>query len=130
MDTITTTTNNNNTRSHYANALKLRVVSHQCAAQIAAHARAVERHARKLARVHAKIKAEAVAIAGPDDDKHHIVGFEETASLDEQLRDTATGGEVFGAGLEDVIDVASSMANRAGYVAAFAMPPKLLSENR
>ncbi len=36
--------------------------------------------------------------------------------------DTETGCEVFGAGLEDVIDVASSMANRAGYVAAFAMP--------
>jgi hypothetical protein len=57
-------------------------------------------------------------------------GFEETASLNEQLRDTETGGEVFGAGLEHVIDTASSMANRAGYVAVFAMPPKLLSENQ
>jgi hypothetical protein len=129
MDSITTIANNN-TRSHHANALKLRVVNHKYAAQIAAHARAVERHARKLARLHAKTKAEALAIAGPDFDKHHIVGFEETASLDEQLRDTATGGGVFAAGLEDVIDMARSMANRAGYVAAFAMPPKLLSENR
>jgi hypothetical protein len=34
--------------------------------QIAAHARAVERHARKLVRVHAKIKAEAIVMAGPD----------------------------------------------------------------
>jgi hypothetical protein len=66
------------------------------------HARAVERHARKLVRLHAKIKVEAVAIAGPDYDEHHAVGFEETASLDEQLRDTETGGEVFGDGLEDV----------------------------
>ncbi len=47
----------------------------------------------------------------------HAVGFEETASLDEQLRDTETGGKVFGAGLKDVIDMASSIANRAGYVA-------------
>ncbi len=115
---------------HHASALKLRVINHKFAAQIAAHARAVERHARKLVRLHAKIKAEAMAISGPDYDKHHIVGFEEPASLDEQLRDTETGGEVFGACLEDVIDTASSMANRAGYVAAFAVPPKLLSENR
>jgi hypothetical protein len=57
-------------------------------------------------------------MAGPDYDERHAVGFEETASLDEQLRDTETGGEVFAAGLEDVIDMASSMANRASYVAA------------
>ncbi len=99
MDAHTTA---NNIRSHQSDALKLRVVNHKyyAAAQIAAHARAVERHARKLFRLHAKNKAEAIAIAGPDYDEHHAVGFEETASLDEQLRDTKTGGEVFGAGLE------------------------------
>ncbi len=67
-------------------------------------------------------------IAGPDYDEHHPVGCEETASLDEQLRGTETGGEVFGAGLEDVIDMASSMANRAGNVAAFTVQPILFSE--
>ena len=41
-------------------ALKLRVVHHKYAAQIAAHARAVELYARKLVRLHARIKAEAV----------------------------------------------------------------------
>jgi hypothetical protein len=40
-------------------ALKLRVVQHKYAAQIAAHARAVERHVRKLLRLHAKINAKA-----------------------------------------------------------------------
>jgi hypothetical protein len=98
-----TTTTNNKTCSHHAIALKLRVVNHKYAAKIAAHARAVERHARKLVRlhgVHANIKAEAMAIAGPDYDKHHIVSFEETASLDEQLRDTETGGEVFALALK------------------------------
>ncbi len=122
------TTANNNIRSHHTDALKLRVVNHKYAALIAGHARAVEHHERKLVRFHAKIKAEAVAMAGPDSDEHRAVAFEETASLDEQLRDTETGGEVFGAGLEDVIDTASSVANRAGYVAAFAVPPKLFSE--
>jgi hypothetical protein len=103
------TTAHYNIRSHHTDALKLRVVNHEYAAQIAAHARAVE---RKLVRLHAKIKAEAMTMAGPDWDEHHAVGFEETASLDEQLRDIETGREVFGAGLEDVIDMASSMANR------------------
>ncbi len=56
------------------------------------------------------------------------MGCEETASLDEQLRDTEIGGEVFGTGLEDVIDMASRMANRVGYVAAFTVPQKLFSE--
>jgi hypothetical protein len=37
--------------------------------------RAVERHARKLVRLHASIKAEAVAIVGPDFDERHTIGF-------------------------------------------------------
>ncbi len=58
-------------------ALKLRVVNHQFAAQIAVHARAIERHTCKLVRLHAKIKAGGIAIPGPDNDEHHAVGFEE-----------------------------------------------------
>jgi hypothetical protein len=46
--------------------LKLRVVQHKYAAQVAAHARALERHARKLQRLHAKINADSTAIAGAD----------------------------------------------------------------
>jgi hypothetical protein len=38
-------------------ALKLRVVQHKYAAQVAAHARALERHVRKLKRLHAKTNA-------------------------------------------------------------------------
>ena len=53
-------------RIRRGHALKLLVVQHKYAAQIAAHARAVERHARKLQRLHAKINAEATAIAGAD----------------------------------------------------------------
>ncbi len=62
MDARTTTSDN--IRLRRAVALKRRVVNHEYAAQIAAHARAVERHARKLARLHTKKKAEAVAMAG------------------------------------------------------------------
>ncbi len=47
---------------------------------------------------------------------------EETASLDEHLRDTDTGGEVFGTGLKVVVDMASSMASSAGQVAAAPAP--------
>jgi hypothetical protein len=56
----------NTIRSPRPDALKLRLVNHKYAAQITAHARAVERHARKLVGLRAKIKAEAIAMAGPD----------------------------------------------------------------
>jgi hypothetical protein len=117
-------------RGNARHALELRVVHHKYAAQIAVHARAVERHTRKLVRIHARIKAEAVAIAGADYDERHTVGFEGTASLrvDEQLRDTDSGGEVFGTGLVDVVDTASSMANSTGKVAACSVPHPLLSK--
>jgi hypothetical protein len=68
-------------------ALKLRVVQHKFAAQIAAHARAVERHARKLRRLHAKINAEATAIAGFDFAEHHTLGFDEYESIAAQQVD-------------------------------------------
>jgi hypothetical protein len=48
---------------------------------------------------------QSLPFAGPYYDKHHAVSFEETASLEEQLRDTKTGSEVFGAGREDAIDI-------------------------
>ncbi len=46
--------------------LKLSIFSNKYAAQITAHARAVKCHERKLVLLHARIKAEAVAIAGPE----------------------------------------------------------------
>jgi hypothetical protein len=49
-------------RIRKGHALKLRAVQHKYAAQIAAHARAVERHARKLSRLHNKINAVAKAL--------------------------------------------------------------------
>ncbi len=47
--------------------------------------------------------------------------------LNEQLHYTETGCKDFGPGLEYVINMASSMANRPGYVTAFAVLPKLVS---
>jgi hypothetical protein len=73
---------------HHANALKLRVVNHKHAAQIATHARAIERHKRKLVRLHAKIDVEAIAIAGPDYADHHIVGFDECTAPSLNSRST------------------------------------------
>ncbi len=103
---------------------KLRAVKHKYAVQIAAHACAVEQHARKLVRLHAKIKAEAIAIAGPDYDEQNAFCFEETASLDcAMLRPAARSLSL------DVVDMASSMANRAGYVAACTVPPNSFLNN-
>ncbi len=109
-------------------ALQLRVVQHKYAAQIAAHARAVERHARKLKYLHSKIEAEAVAIAGGNFSDHHTLGFDEYESI--SVHQTCGDGDcsVEGAGIVDVIDMANSIANRADRVAACQVPPPLASE--
>jgi hypothetical protein len=109
-------------------ALKLSVVQHKYAAQVAVHARALERHARKLKRLHAKINAEAIATAGADFADHHTLGFDEYESISAQQMDNEGGSSVEGAGIVDVIDMANSMANRADRVAACQVPPALVSE--
>ena len=112
---------------HTAEALKLRAVHHKYAKQIAAHARTVERHASMLLRFHAKIRRESIAIAGANYEEHHQVGFVEHESIAKQQEEE--GAEVEGAGLDDVIQLAGAMANRAGKVAACGTPPRLLSES-
>ena len=109
-------------------ALKLRIVQHKYAAQVAAHARALERHTRKLQRLHAKINAEATAIAGADFAEHHTLGLDECGSIAAQQADNEGGCSVEGAGIVDVVDMASTMANRADRVAACKVPPALTSE--
>jgi hypothetical protein len=109
-------------------ALKLRVVQHKYAAQVAAHARALERHERKLQRLHAKINAEATAIAGADFADHHTLGFDEYESIAAQQTDNEGGCSVEGAGIFDVIDMANTMGNRADRVAACKVPPALTSK--
>jgi hypothetical protein len=109
-------------------ALKLRVVQHKYAAQVAVHARALERHARKLQRLHTKINKEAAAIAGADFADHHTLGFDECESIAAQQADTEGGCSVEGAGIVDVIEMANTMAARADRVAACKVPPALVSE--
>ncbi len=92
-------------RIRKGHALKLRIVQHKYAAQVAAHARALERHARKLQRLHAKINAEATAIAGADFADHHTLGFDEYESIAAQQTDNEGGCSVEGAGIVNVIDM-------------------------
>ncbi len=94
------------------------------AAQVAVHARALERHAHKLQRLHAKINKEAAAIAGADFADHHTLGFDEYESIAEQQTDNDGGCSVEGAGIVDVIEMANTMAR----VAACKVPPALVSE--
>jgi hypothetical protein len=63
--------------------LKLRVVQHKYAAQVA-----LEHHARKLQRLHAKINAKAIAIAGADFADHHTLGFDSMNLLLRRSRQT------------------------------------------
>ncbi len=115
-------------RIRTGHALKLCVIRHKYAAQIAAHARAIECHARKLLRLHAKIDAETITIAGPDYADHHIVDFDEYGSIAEQQADNEGGCSVDGAGLVDVVELANTTTNRAGSVAKCKAPPANLSE--
>jgi hypothetical protein len=108
--------------------LKLRVVQHKYAAQVAAHAHALESHARKLQHLHAKINAEATAIAGADFANHHTLGFNEYESIAAQQTDNEGCGSVEGAGIVNVIDMAYTMANRADCVVECKEPPALTSE--
>ncbi len=75
------------TRIRKGHTLKLCIVQYKYAAQITAHARAVERHARKLQHLHAKINAEAIPIAGADYADHHTRGFDEYKSIASQQAD-------------------------------------------
>jgi hypothetical protein len=94
MDTRTAAIAADSTRVYASHALKLRVVLHKYAPQIAVHARAVERHARKLLRLHARTNAESIAFAGPYFEEHPIVGFDEPGSIAGQQQDTDAGGAV------------------------------------
>jgi hypothetical protein len=103
-------------------------VQHKYAAQVATHARALERHAHKLQRLHAKINAKATSISGADFADHHTLGFDEYESIAAQQTDNEGGCSVEGAGIVDVIDMANTMANRADRVAACRVPPAHSSE--
>ncbi len=90
------------------------------------HVLTMQLHARKLCKLHAKISVQAIAIADSDNTKYHTVGFDEYDSINQQKRDTYTGGEVLG--LEDVVEMAKTMANCAGRVAECKVPPTLFPE--
>jgi hypothetical protein len=108
-------------RATKGHALKLRVVQHRYAAQ-------VDAHAHDVSVMHAKINAEATAIAGTDFADHHTLGFDEYESIAAQQTDNEGGCSVEGGGIVDVIDMANTMANRADRVAACKVPPALTSE--
>jgi hypothetical protein len=82
-------------------ALRLCIVRHKYAASIAAHARAMERHAHMLVRLHARINTESIAIYGPAYEEYHTVGFDANGSIAEQQQDTDTRGAVSGADLAE-----------------------------
>jgi hypothetical protein len=103
-------------------------VQYKYAAQIFAHTRSLEHHVLKLQHLHAKINAEATAIAGADFANHHTLGFDEYKSFAVQQTDNEGSCSVEGAGIVDVIDMANTMANHTDRVAACHVPPALSPE--
>ncbi len=104
----------------------LRALHHKHAAKVAAHARIVHLHAKKLLRLQQEIERDAAAIAGADYKECHDIGYDEYGSIESQR--AADDGAVNGPGLVDVVQLASSIATYAGSVAAEATPPALPSE--
>ncbi len=94
-------------------ALKLCIVQHKYAAQIAAHASALECHEPTLLRLHSEINAKAIAIAGADFADHHTLGFYEYQSIAEQQVDNEGGCSVEGAGIVNVIDMANTIDDQS-----------------
>ena len=127
MDARTATTiSAHSARDRKAQALKLRVIHHKHAGQIAAHARIVRIHARKLLKLQKEIEREAVAVAGASYREYHDVGYDEYGSMESQR--AIDDGSVAGPGLVDVVELASSIATYAARIAAEATPPPLPSE--
>jgi hypothetical protein len=108
----------NAVRIRDGHALKLRVVHYKHAAKIAAHARIVHLHAKKLLKLEQEIKSEAVAIAGPDYKEYHDLGYDEHGSMESQR--AVDDGSVNGPGIVDVVEIASSIATYAGRIATEA----------
>ncbi len=110
-----------------AHSRSLAQLQHRAAARVAAHARALERHARALHRLHARLDRRAAALAGPDYSRFHRVGFELIASpahihIDAELPppDSFVVTRIL-----DVVAMAGEMAAEAAYNAAHTAPPPL-----
>ncbi len=101
----------------------LRALHHKHAAKVAAHARVVRLHAKKLLKLQQEIEREAEAIAGCDYKESHDLGYDEYCSMKSQR--AVDDGDIRGQGLVDVVELAASIATYAGRVAAEATPPQL-----
>ncbi len=106
-------------------AKALRVLRAKHAAAIARQATIVLIAARELERIHKDMDMEAQAIAGRNYLGDHCVSFNEDGSIDEQLENRGT---VRGAGIQDVVRMASEMAQEATAVENAKGEAKLPSE--
>ncbi len=104
----------------------LRALQNKHAAKVAAHARVVCLHAKKLLKLQWEIEREAAAIAGADYKESYDVGYDEYGSMESQR--AVDDSAIVGPGLVDVVELAASIATYAGRVAASATPPQLPSE--
>ena len=106
-------------------AFQLRQVRHSMAPKVAQLARIAAMATKKLLKLHACMDEAARQIAGKEYRECHEVSFEEFPSIADQLKED---GFVSGAGLQDVLSMATEMARWAGECASAAEPPQLPSE--
>jgi hypothetical protein len=103
-----------------------RARSARCTTSMQPRSRIVPLHAKKLLELKREIEHEAAAIACAAYKECHDVGYDEYVSMESQR--AINDGAIRGAGLVDVVELASSNAAYAARIAAAATPPPLPSE--
>jgi hypothetical protein len=104
----------------------LRALHHKHAAKVAAHARVVCLHAKKLLKLQREIEREASAIAGADYKESYDVGYDAYGSMESQR--AVDDGAIVGPGLVNVVKLAASITTYVERVAASATLLQLPSE--
>jgi hypothetical protein len=118
MKSATTNSSSNKERERRidAEARALRVVHREHAAEVVVHARAIQKHAKKLVKIQARIDAKARVIAGDDYKEYHDVGYDVYGPMASQR--LVDDGGIIGTGFGDVVEMAQEVAVYAARIAA------------
>jgi DNA-binding Xre family transcriptional regulator len=106
-------------------ALKLLSVQHKHASKVAALCRVLKCTMKELMDVEAQIKTESESIAGENYRAHHLVGFEERGSNEEQIENH---GLITAPDFQSVYHMSMMTIMTADLVASESVPPPLPDE--
>jgi hypothetical protein len=108
-------------------ALKLRGVRHKHASKVATLCRLLAYTMKELMGVEAEIKTESESIAGENYQAHHLVGYEEHGSNEEQIENL---GRIAAPDFQSVYQMSMLNMMTADLEASESVPPPLPDEER